>query len=311
MENYTADGLLSWPWVQIFMYHVFRTKTMIDPKLYQHHIILPTGACILIVTERDQEQNQTQSTPIFVLFPSLTSCAEDFGSLINHVSLHLKWRVAIVHKRGQHCPTNPDNGFEMIGDDDETETLLLQVRSYLPYGPMVGFGLSAGAIMMSRFLCTHSSIAERIHFLAGAAVSGAFDFSMIHNGSGIARCLLAWKCQSKFNLPWSEMASSIWHIAHANSPIWSRVLFQDFIHRVAVAPHIAHLRVPLLSIHSRDDPVFGWDDSYHLLSEKQPLLQLMVTEQGSHGIFINGQELSWAEKRALHFLSDKLSSRDQ
>lgn len=286
--------------MQLLVHEWGRLQTGIDAKLTQHHIVLSGGSCLMLINH-DIKVN----TPILVLFPSLTTCSDNFGALINHVCNRLGWRVAVVHKKGQHCQTDDGSGFDMLGDDDETEILLVEIRKYFKRGPMCGYGLSAGAIMMSRFLCKRSAIAKELDFRAGVAVAGAFDLSMVKKGSSLLRLVLAWNCKKRFNLPVCVLGIELWEMAHSCSPLWMSRPFEDFIREMSVSPHLENLRVPLLSIHSRDDPVFFWDDSYKDLSERQPLLQMVVTNSGSHGVFFTGSKLSWAEETALNFLSSE------
>ena len=86
----------------------------------------------------------------------------------------------------------------------------------------------------------------------------------------------------------------------------------DYYSRADVRPHLAHIRVPTLLVHARDDPFLPRGSTPDAIAADNPHLTAAFTDRGGHLGFVEGalpwRPRFWAEREAARFLARKLLS---
>lgn len=81
----------------------------------------------------------------------------------------------------------------------------------------------------------------------------------------------------------------------------------DFYKRASVKPHLKNIRIPTLIVQALNDTFLSEESLCYEEVEDNKFLFLETPESGGHcGFMMAGSEFSWAEKRALAFVSEDL-----
>jgi predicted alpha/beta-fold hydrolase len=79
----------------------------------------------------------------------------------------------------------------------------------------------------------------------------------------------------------------------------------DYYAKASALRFIAHIRIPTLIIHARDDPFIPFAPLLDPSVAANPYVMLMAPEQGGHVAFLSagsaGEDRFWAENRLIDF----------
>ncbi len=79
----------------------------------------------------------------------------------------------------------------------------------------------------------------------------------------------------------------------------------DFYEQASALNYMAGIRVPTLLVNAQNDPLLTPECAPYSLAESHPYVYLETPQTGGHVAFqVAGDEYSWAERRALSFLSE-------
>jgi predicted alpha/beta-fold hydrolase len=306
-------------YVEMYLLRQFSSRYQLPDVETTHQVFdLPDGGktCILIMKPGVFDAN----TPILLVFPTLTSHGQIFACMLKHVLKEKGWAVIILNKRGQHCPLSTFD-LHLTGEDHDTEIVVQSVLDRYRTNPIVAFGMSAGAIMMTRYLGKF----QPPRILAAVAACGAYDLDMIQEMEPVAQRLMKREIMNNYKLPpantpeykectealrrWSEDESAnILDVLNITMPGKCRTTLEREFGLSHVLPTI---QIPCLFIHAQNDPVFpnAWKRADRFRTMRNTIF--VHTHGGSHGAYLTSSfsygSMTWLETKAIAFLAFHLS----
>jgi len=292
-------------YLQLFLKEGMTYPSMEDLKQEHHVFPLSDGQCCTTVF---YPQNFHPTTPMVFLFPTLTADNHYFSALILKLTQEYHWGAILINKRGQHCPLL-NCRIDPIGNDHDTHVMIQWACEKFKTHTFYALGVSAGAIMLSRYLGKfHPEIK------AAVAISGPFDTQAVESLPPLVQSQMKRRIYDKYTLPPATTPEE--EAIHKKMEKWvndtSNItdLFKIFRERstpqivereVGLKSALPHIKIPMLFINAKDDPLFP--------AQPPPLTTMeaifVSSDAGSHACYFQSAwslaTLSWAEEKALQF----------
>lgn len=246
-------------------------------------------------------------TLVLLLFPTLTSHIHYFSPVIKEACKR-KWISVVLNKRGQHCPLLTYKMYP-IGNDQDTHVMVQWVRTQFT-GSFFALGVSAGAIMMTRYIGKYHP-----PFEGAVAIGGPLDTKEVASMSQVLQKQMKHKIYRKYPLPppstqsdisihekfrhWSTNESGVIDVMRIFNP---RLTDKHIEREVGLHAVLPHIRTRMLFINSKDDPIFPQTSPPHMNISAL----FVLTEYGSHACYFKSfwtwDQLSWAEEKVFLFI---------
>jgi len=262
-------------------------------------------------THHEPDAKASNKNPIIFIFPTLTGNSEFFSCFILYLTKIKGWTAIVLHKRGQHCPLL-NYKFHPTGSDHDTHIMVQWTLERFRGHKAFTYGVSAGAIMMSRYLGKY----QPAEILAAVGVSGAFEWETVEQLDPFLHSRMKQKIYSTYPLPepkteeevkigkelkvWVETKDkNITELFLIFNPTASRAIVDR---EVGIQPALPHIKSPILFINSKDDPMFPGGKTFEHLNKNAIFVQ---SEEGSHACYFESAwtwaQLSWVETKAFQF----------
>lgn len=265
-------------------------------------------------------------TPIIVVLHGVVGETTDYIDLGEITLESGEFRTVVLNRRGHGSRLRrPD--FSIHGDFMDIRVMLEHLHREYPFAPLLGFGFSAGAILLSRYL---GEFGKESLISAAVCVSSAFDYeTALLNLPRLSGKFLLKAVKHHFIYPNSEVLRS--HHPEVFEKICESSDLQEAYNLTAhFSPRNLKLDpkefrrhsnpilvsdkslTPTLFVSARNDPIFPG----HVLDlAKEKLLQnpmhcLVEMEIGSHVCFFEGWKADrWVIRVALEYFHSALSHR--
>ena len=263
-----------------------------------------------------------------------------FHPLIEIFVKILHWQVVLIHRRGVHCPLTTAVE-HLSGCDEDTKHVLDVFHSRFPHCKSYGVGLSAGGIIMSRFLGkykpsyihgavmissgVHMNMFEHIdhtlgNFMLGPSRMRLYKYQMSYytqeeeskvktNSIPIPKLN---KQELKFSFQeqaiyqrLSNCGGSIKKYVEIESELFSKDVM-DFYSQHRVENWIINIPCPLMVINAEDDIISRQPRDYIHFLKSCPNILYVLTRNGGHCTFpsstpLEFPTLNWAEHSCVKF----------
>jgi len=258
---------------------------------------------------------------VMIVLPGLTaSSREPYVKNIVAEALENGYEVVVYHNRGNEVEmTLPDSGFfEPI---DDFKVAVDYVRKKYPEHQLFAVGHSFGANTLVNYLGKYK---EETPIKAAASIANPFDFVKAANGlvntmfdKYLAESLQVWaernkdilsKAPKHFNIDW-EKAMSTKSMVDFDEFLTRRMLgYKNFLEYYAAISSVKALKdvsIPLLCMHSRDDPFLHETSIPIEESLNNKNVTLLVTNNGGHVGWFHGiwQPKRWFPKPTVEFIN--------
>lgn len=274
--------------------------------------------------------NATESSPIAVVLHGLTGGSHEHyirALLTDLTSPAIGFRAVVVNARG--CAGAPVTSPQLYhgGTTDDLRRALLFIRTRFPSAPLVGVGFSVGANMLAKYLGEEGSESA---LRAGVCLANVWDFAagikhmeegnfmqryVYNNVLGSAQQALYRSASyalegvtSRWSLPEVFKASFCgmrWIDDRVASQMAGCKNAKDYYERNSSSEFLSGVKVPLLGLNARDDPIAARTIPYEAARANKSFV-LATTEGGGHlGWFTEegGKLNRWYTRPVVEFLT--------
>lgn len=301
------------------------------PVLVEHHIVWERfehedgeGGVIAVdwahpPSHQDQDEAQTTHenmlTPVVVIVPGLAghSGKDYIRSVTSILTKNLGWRVCVLNWRGFNAPLVSNKVFQPH-DIADTELFVENAHRRYPAAPLFGIGFSAGSNQLLKYLGKHG---EGHRIIAAMSVCNGFEY-----GSHLKRLeddplgaavysrgmtyihqeyLREHGARLQEQHPELDLEAALNATKHSELDlVMVRTMYgfdtlEEYHAAVCCRPYIPKVKVPLLCLQSRDDPLFT--PGGHQCYETLPVDELhdnknivyFESEFGSHLNFVEAE----------------------
>ncbi|WP_279156547.1 hydrolase [Obesumbacterium proteus] len=314
---------ISNPHLQTILPRLFRRKPLLQP--HWQRLALPDGDFIDLAWSEPPEQ--AQHKPRVVLFHGLEG---SFYSPYAHGLLHAwkeaGWLGVVMHFRGCSGEPNKMNRIYHSGETEDARFFLNWLRETYGEAPTAAVGISLGGNMLAYYLGQEGAKAT---LDAAVIVSAPLmlepcsyrleqGFSRVYQSYLLGQ--LKQNAQRKLErypntLPLNlKTLKGLKRIRDFDDVITSRIHgfdnATDYYRRCSALPLLPKITVPLLIIHSKDDP-FMTPEVIPRPEDLPPNIEYQLTEFGGHVGFIGGsfnKPQMWLEQRIPSWLTPFLEN---
>jgi len=267
----------------------------------------------------DKKRNEKRA--VMIILPGLTASArEPYVKSIVAEALENGYETVVYHNRGNEIElTLPNDGyFDPISD---FKLAVDHVREKYPGYDLFAVGNSFGANTLVNYLGKYKG---EHHITAAASIANPFDFIKAAQGmlntmfdKYLAQSLQAWAEKNKDILSkapkhWNiefEKAMTVKSMRDFDEYLTRRMFgfqnFLDYYNSISSVKMLKDVNIPLLCMHSRDDPFLHESSIPVQESNQNENLTILVTYSGGHVGWFHGiwQPKRWFPKPTIEFLN--------
>ena len=267
------------------------------------------------------------AAPLLALFHGLEgNSASHYAAAIMHaVSAH-GWRGVVVHFRGCSGEPNRLPRAYHSGDAGEIDWILKRLNGHSTQAPLFAAGVSLGGNALLKWLGRERARAART-IRAAAAISAPMDLMTAGDrlsqglnrayGDMFMRTLKAKSLEKLQRFPGIYDGEKVRRSATlrefdnlVTAPLHGYRDTDDYWTRASSKPDLAHIEIPTLIVHSRNDP-FLPGPYLPTAPEVSPYVELDLPDGGGHAGFASGPfpgNLRWLPARLLAFFDKHTAS---
>jgi len=258
---------------------------------------------------------------VVIVLPGLTASAkEPYVKNITSEALDNGYEVVVYHNRGNAVEmTLPNDGF--LNPFQDFKLAVEYVKAKYPEHAIFAVGHSFGANTLVNYLGKYN---QNNDIQAAASIANPFDFKKAAQGllntvfdKYLAESLQTWarvnkeillKAPSHFNLEY-EKAMAVKSMVDFDEYITRRITghshFNDYYDSISSVNTLQNVSVPLLCMHSKDDPFLNPSSIPVEKSLQNKNITMLVTNQGGHVMWFQGllRPKRWFPKPTLEFLN--------
>lgn len=322
--------------VASYGFHKKRPETNTKIELFNEHeaFILEDGATVC--THQYFPSLVKETTPVVFMLETFDGSESNlFNHLIDVLIKTFKWRVVLFHRRGMHCQlTNPIQ--YMSGNDEDLKFVMDTLHDRYPIAPFYMIGLSAGGIIMSRYLGKYNPP----YVKGGVMVSSGVHTEMFHcMDHRIGQMMLTnskkrltsyiqknQKNQKDENKNENKMMVAKEEENVKRQTIYKQLLeendikkyletegqlysknIDEFNKNYCIENWIRKVECPLLILNAKDDIISNNPEKYIDFLKPVRNIMYIVTSYGGHCIFPSSKNidhsLNWAEYTCILFFN--------
>jgi len=272
----------------------------------------------------------SQSAPVVALFHGLEGgSSSHYAAALMHAVARRGWRGIVVHFRGCGGEPNRLQRAYHSGDADEIDWILRRLRALADSAALLPVGVSLGGNALLKWLGRERAAAASI-VDAAAAISAPMDLMTAGDrlGSGLSRgygshflARLKKKSLGKlqrfpglFDREAVRRTRTLREFDNlVTAPLHGFRDTDDYWTRASSKPDLAHIAVPTLIVHGRNDPFLP---GHYLPAPHQvsASVHLEFPRGGGHAGFASGPfpgNLEWMPGRVIRFFEEHAGNRKQ
>ncbi|XP_046333757.2 phospholipase ABHD3-like [Haliotis rufescens] len=302
-------------WLQNNHVHTFIAALIPKVKMYfkREYINLDDDGAVALDWAQDQLDSLTDTSPILIVLPSLSACADDMAELCNTASKR-GYRVVVFNKRGHGDSVLATPKLQGFGDAKDMRRCVEYLRDKYPEAKIVAAGSSAGSCLLMSYLSEYGAdclLATGVCICPGYDALDVFTKPMNNVYEFILLSSL-----KKILKKHAKMLSQLIDMRAATRA----TNFRDFDKQVYCKfygyedsleywkcqnpmRNILNISVPVMCITSLDDPIFmAKYIPFNMFRETSDWL-LVTTNKGGHCGFIEESTLKpWSDRLALDYV---------
>jgi predicted alpha/beta-fold hydrolase len=257
------------------------------------------------ITNSPFEKLSLDAAPLLLICPGLGSNSDN--DLITNICAEAqtrRWRSIVYNRRGHS--NNPTQWFPQHAQLDDLKEVVSYLNVRYPYALKVMMGISCGANLAVKYI---GSPDLPNPFLGAISVSNGFDIDeatrsftpMVH------QIMLEWlrglywqhkpalqAAHPDLNYKAIENAKNAREFEeHLVLPIYGFSTLDEYYKSQSCISHIDNVRIPLLVITARDDPIVSPERAKCAMDSANPHILTMVTNRGGHANWIESKGSSW------------------
>ena len=283
-------------------------KGFAKPLVYNKHDVLtmPDGGQVCVDwLGLDLPEN----TPTLIVLHTISGNPQSMRGFVRYIRENLGWRVALCVRRGHGKMRLKTANFNTMGNTDDFAAQIQHIQSNFPLSDLYATGISAGSGVLAQYL---GKVGNNTHIKAAVAFCPAYDMRHAFTRAvPFYSKMMAKKLNRLFITPNKD---TLGHLASYENLVGAQDLHEFHQHLYEVAgnestedymqnsnPAVVFddIKIPLLILNAKDDPVCHIDNVYenqHRVEAMDKVI-LVLTERGSHCAFFEGISAKpWANR---------------
>lgn len=255
-------------------------------------------------------------TPTMIVLHTISGNPQSMRGFVRYVRETLGWRVALCVRRGHGEMTLKTPSFNTMGNTDDFAAQVAHIQATFPQSDLYATGISAGSGVLAHYL---GKVGEHTPIKAAVAYCPAYDMR-----NAFSRAIPFY----------SKMMTKKLHrlFIHPNEPVFSHLpsfetlkntqdlhefhqhLYElagnkntdDYMKHSNPSEVFDHIKIPVLILNAKDDPVCHIDNVYENLHRVEAMnnVILVLTERGSHCAYFEGLTAKpWANRMIQQYFS--------
>ena len=253
--------------------------------------------------------NLPDNTPTMLVLHTISGNPQSMRGLVRYVRENLGWRVALCVRRG-HGEINLETpSFNTMGNTDDLAAQIKHIESQFPKSDLYAMGISAGSGVLAHYL---GIVGKDTPIKAAIAYCPAYDMrNAFSRAVPFYSKMMAKKLRRLFITPnedtFKHLASfetlknaEDLHDFHQHLyELAGNTDTEDYMQQSNPAVVFDDIKIPMLIINAKDDPVCHIDNVYehqHRIEAMSNVI-LVLTERGSHCAHLEGLSAKpWAHR---------------
>ncbi len=257
-----------------------------------------------------------EQVPTVILLHTIAGCGDSIASYSRYLHQKLRWRVAVCVRRGHGDLPLTAPQINTLGSTNDLREQLSHIQQKLPRSPLYAIGVSAGSGLLVRYLgeeghstpikaafayCpaydTEIAFARAAPFYSAYMTKKLIRYFLEPNSHQFRELASFEPCTQSRDL--DEFHQHCYEMAGYSDP-------QEFNHYSNPMRVVAGIRIPVMVLNSRDDPICSGqnvDDNAHAIAELEDGI-LVMTSRGSHCAHFDGWTgTPWAHNLMAEYLA--------
>ena len=221
-----------------------------------------------------------EQVPTVILLHTIAGCGDSIASYSRYLHQKLRWRVAVCVRRGHGDLPLTAPQINTLGSTNDLREQLSHIQQKLPRSPLYAIGVSAGSGLLVRYLgeeghstpikaafayCpaydTEIAFARAAPFYSAYMTKKLIRYFLEPNSHQFRELASFEPCTQSRDL--DEFHQHCYEMAGYSDP-------QEFNHYSNPMRVVAGIRIPVMVLNSRDDPICSGqnvDDNAHAIAE--------------------------------------------
>ncbi len=265
-----------------------------------------------------------EDTPTLLVLHTISGNPQSMRGFVRYIRESLGWRVALCVRRGHGEMTLQSPSFNTMGNTDDFAAQIKHIQTCYPKSALYATGISAGSGVLAQYL---GKVGKDSPIKAAIAYCPAYDMrNAFLRAVPFYSKMMTKKLHKLFITPNKEhlqnlasydalTATQDLHEFHQHLyEVAGNESTEDYMQNSNPAVVFDNIKIPLLILNSKDDPVCHIDNVYehqHRIEAMANVI-LVLTDRGSHCAYFEGiTAKSWANRMIKEYFTSlaKLQSR--
>jgi len=265
-----------------------------------------------------------ENTPTLLVLHTISGNPQSMRGFVRYIRENLGWRVALCVRRGHGEMALQSPSFNTMGNTDDFAAQIKHIQSCFPKSDLYATGISAGSGVLAQYL---GKVGNNTPIKAAIAYCPAYDMrNAFSRAVPFYSKMMTKKLHKLFITPNKE------HLQHLDSydaltatqdlhefhqhlyEVAGNVSTEDYMQNSNPAVVFDNIKIPLLILNAKDDPVCHIDNVYehqHRIEAMANVI-LVLTARGSHCAYFEGiTAKSWANRMIKEYFTSLAGLQSQ
>lgn len=258
-----------------------------------------------------------EDTPTMLVLHTISGNPQSMRGFVRYVRENLGWRVALCVRRGHGELTLTTANFNTMGNVEDFAAQINHIQNQFPHSDLYATGISAGSGVLAHYLGVSG---KNTPIKAAMAYCPAYDMrNAFSRAKPFYSKMMAKKLNRLFISPNEDVIKHLktfdvlknsidLHEFHQHLyELAGNSSTEEYMKKSNPSEVFESIKVPILILNSKDDPVCHIENVYEHLDRMQRMdnLILVITARGSHCAYLEGITAKpWANRMIKdYFLS--------
>jgi len=265
-----------------------------------------------------------EETPTLLVLHTISGNPQSMRGFVRYIRENLGWRVALCVRRGHGEMKLQSPNFNTMGNTDDFSAQIKHIQTCFPKSGLYATGISAGSGVLAQYL---GKMGKDSPIKAAIAYCPAYDMrNAFSRAVPFYSKMMTKKLHKLFITPNKE------HLQHLDSydaltatqdlhefhqhlyEVAGNESNEDYMQNSNPAVVFDDIKIPLLILNAKDDPVCHIDNVYehqHRIEAMANVI-LVLTERGSHCAYFEGiTAKSWANRMIKEYFTSLAKLQSQ
>ncbi len=256
------------------------------------------------------------NTPTMLVMHTISGDPQSMREFVRYVREQLGWRVALCVRRGHGDNALTVPSFNTMGNTEDLKAQVAHIHQRFPDSDLYATGISAGSGVLAHYL---GCVGNDTPIKAAVAYCPAYDMRhAFSRAKPFYSRMMTKKLHRLFiepnthvfaHLPSFDTLRSTQDMHEFHQHLYElagNASREEYMRHSNPAEVFDDIKIPILILNSKDDPVCHIDNVYENLPRirKMDNVILVVTERGSHCAFFEGlRAKSWANRMIKEYFT--------